>query len=104
MLCKQLKKSYNHAYFTVYIINQVKVFPMNIAYKRVSALVFSAIVTTSVVGMENENMIEQATEQVTPAAWYKKGSVQAAVAAITLAAVGYACAVRMNKEVVPTFV
>src|SRR5260221_7683792 len=75
---------------------------MNIAYKKVSALVFSAIITTSMVGMENENMVET-TEQVTSAAWYRKGSVQAVAVAITLAAVGYVCAVRMGKAVVPAF-
>jgi hypothetical protein len=73
---------------------------MNRAYNKLSVLVFSAMITTSVVGME----LEQATEQVTPAAWYKKGSVQVAAAAITLAAVGYAYAVRMDKALIPAFI
>jgi hypothetical protein len=77
---------------------------MNIVSKKVSALVFSAIVTTSVFAMDHENMVVQATEQDTSVAWYRKGSVQAVAAAITLAAVGYACAVRMGKVALPALV
>ena len=77
---------------------------MNIAYKKVSAFVFSAMVTASVVGMENENIVEIATEQVAPCAWYKKGSVQAAAVAVTLATVGCAYAVRRGKVAVPAFI
>jgi hypothetical protein len=75
---------------------------MNIVSKKVLALVFSVIVTTSVVGMEHENMIEQATEQNGSAAWYRKGSIQAAVV-VTTALVAYVVAVRTGKAAVPTF-
>src|SRR5688572_12643513 len=77
---------------------------MNIVSKKVSALVFSVIVTTSAVGMEHENIVEQGTEQVTPAAWYRKGSVQAAVVAVTLAVAGCAYVARKGKVAVPAFI
>lgn len=69
---------------------------MNISYKKVSALVFSVIVTTSAFGMEIENITEQSSST-----WYKKGSVYAAATAITLAVVGCAYAVRTGKVAVP---
>lgn len=74
-------------------------FSMNIAYKKVSALIFSVIVTTSACGMEVENTIE-AAEQKSPVVWYKKRSVHLA-AAITTVAAAYAVAVYMNKIAVP---
>jgi hypothetical protein len=76
---------------------------MNLSYKQVSALVFSAIVTTSAFGMENANVTDIITEQ-SSSAWYKKGSVQVAAAAVTLAVVGYACAVRMGKVALPALI
>jgi hypothetical protein len=75
---------------------------MNIVYKKLSAFVFSAIITTSACGMEHENTANVTTQPVT--AWYKKSSVQAAAVAVTLAVVGYACAVRMGKVAMPTLV
>ena len=77
---------------------------MNIVFKKASALVFSVMVTTSMVGMENENIVEPTTEQVTSAAWYRKSSMQAAAVVITLATVGCVCAVRMGKVGVPAFI
>ena len=73
---------------------------MDQAYKKASAFIFAAIVTTSTYGMDNENVVEVSTEQVVPVMWYKKGSVQAA-AAVTVAVVGCAFAVRMGKVAVP---
>jgi hypothetical protein len=73
---------------------------MNQAYKKLSTFIFAAIVTTSAYGMESENVVEVSTEEVAPAIWYKKGSVQAA-AAVTVALAGYALAVHMGKVSVP---
>lgn len=85
---------------------------MNMAYRKLYALVFSTVIATaSVHGMENVatevDCIKQdvTTETVqAPVVWYKKGSVQAAAAALTLAVVGYALAVRMGKVALPAFV
>lgn len=75
---------------------------MNIAYKKVSALIFSALVITSAYGMENENATE-VVEQKSPVVWYKKRSVHVA-AAITTVAAAYAIAVYMNKIAGPATV
>jgi hypothetical protein len=72
---------------------------MNIACKKVSALIFSVIVATSVHGMEHENTVE-VNVQKSAAVWYKKRSVQVA-AALTVVAAGCALAVYMDKVAVP---
>ncbi len=73
---------------------------MNIAYKKLSAVIFSAMVTASMHGMED--MGEVTIEQVTPAVWYRKGSVQAAVVATTALVVAVV-ALRAGKLAIPAF-
>jgi type III secretory pathway component EscV len=76
---------------------------MNIASKKLSALIFSAVIMNSVQGMEQDNMTEITTTQVVPSAWYKNSSVQVAavVTTATAALVSYAVAVRMGKIPAP---
>jgi len=76
---------------------------MNIASKKLSALIFSAIVMSSAQGMEQAHVTEVTTEQPIPSAWYKNSSVQVAavVTTLTAALVSYAVAVRMGKVSAP---
>src|SRR5579863_158965 len=76
---------------------------MNIASKKLSALIFSAVIMNSVQGMEQDNMTEITTTQVVPSVWYKNSSVQVAavVTTVTAALVSYAVAVRMGKVPAP---
>lgn len=76
---------------------------MNMAYKKVSALVFSVIVTMSAFGMDNTNATDIITEQ-SACAWYKKSSVQAAAAAVTLTVMACAYVAHTGKVVVPALV
>ncbi|HEX4069483.1 MAG TPA: hypothetical protein VHX42_05285, partial [Candidatus Babeliales bacterium] len=67
---------------------------MNRAYQKASSLLLSAMIMSSVHGMESNNIAEGTTEQVASVVWYKKGSVQIAAIATTVLAL---CAVAVYK-------